>query len=125
VIKILHKSPVNESIIFGFNSVKDKTNPESIENNGVARIRKWDVNKQLDFQNNIESSKLTELSDKLENLPHERINPNIIDSLTGDLCNILITSARKALGSKASGQWTSEKRQLKSCTVKFTNDFKK
>jgi hypothetical protein len=43
------------------------------------------VNKQLDFQNNIESSKLTELSDKLENLPHERINPNIIDSLTGDL----------------------------------------
>jgi hypothetical protein len=25
----------------------------------------------------------------------------------------------------ASGQWTSEKRQLKSCTVKFTNDFKK
>jgi hypothetical protein len=45
----------------------DKTNPERIENNGVARIRKWDVNKQLDFQNNIESSKLTELSDKLEN----------------------------------------------------------
>ena len=83
------------------NSVKDKTKPESVENNGVARIREWDVNKQLDFQNNIESSKLTELSDKLENLPHERINPNIIDSLTGDLCNILITSARKTLGSNS------------------------
>ena len=25
----------------------------------------------------------------------------------------------------ASGQWTSEKRKLKSCTVKFTNDLKK
>jgi hypothetical protein len=24
-------------------TVKDKTNPESIENNGVARIRKWDA----------------------------------------------------------------------------------
>jgi hypothetical protein len=29
---------------------------------------------------------------------NERINPNIIDSSTGDLCNILITSARKTLG---------------------------
>ena len=77
----------------------------------VARIRKWDVNKQLDFQNNIESSKLIELSDKLENLPHERINPNIIDSLTGDLCNILITSARKTLGSN-SGKNHKEKQFL-------------
>ena len=99
------------AISFSCNSVKDKTNPESIENNGVARIRKWDVNKQLDFQNNIESSKLTELSDKLENLPHERINPNIIDSLTGDLCNILITSARKTLGSN-SGKNHKEKQFL-------------
>jgi hypothetical protein len=82
-------------------SVKDKTNPESVDNNGVARIRKWDVNKQLDFQNNIDSSKLTKLSDKLENLSHESINSNIIDSLTGDLCNILITSARITLGSNS------------------------
>lgn len=64
----------------------------------VSRIRKWNINKQLDFKNNIESSKLTELSDKLENLPHERISSNIIDSIIGDICNILITSARKTLG---------------------------
>jgi hypothetical protein len=31
------------AISFSCNSVKDKTNPESIENNGVARIRKWDA----------------------------------------------------------------------------------
>ena len=49
---------------------------------------KWDVNKQLDFQNNIESSKLTELSDNIENLPHEKINSNIIDSLQ-EICVIL------------------------------------
>jgi hypothetical protein len=86
VIKILHKCPVNESIIFGL--ILSCGRFSSLSESSVS----------------LEDSILFWKSNCL-------LNPNIIDSLTGHLCNILITFARKTLGSN-SGKNHKEKQFL-------------
>ena len=66
----------------------------------IEQINRWENEKSLEYQNNVDNFKIQELKDKIVLETQNGSNKNGINSLFGDMCEIFANTAKVTFGTK-------------------------